>query len=57
MKKYKDLHQLVREDTEAKLYFESLPSYVQEAMWERASGVNSVESLYDYADNLTRMDE
>lgn len=57
MKKYKDLHQLVQEDTEARLYFESLPSYVQEAMQERADGVISVESLYDYADNLTRMDE
>nr|WP_162990923.1 hypothetical protein [Maliibacterium massiliense] len=54
--KYPNLHALLASDTRARAYFDGLPGYVQQSIFERASGVNSYESLRDYAENLTRGD-
>ena len=54
--KYSDLNQLLREQAEAAAYFRSLPDYVREQISARPGGVNSFESLKDYAENLTRGD-
>jgi hypothetical protein len=55
-KKYGDLHRLMQEDKRAKDYFDSLPEYVRKAVSQRPQGVNSLESLKSYAENLTRGD-
>jgi hypothetical protein len=55
--KYSDLHALLAGEPEAQAYFHSLPSYVQEQMETRSQGVNSLESLKDYAENLLRGDD
>lgn len=55
-KKYSNLHELLRDDSEARSYYDSLPEYVQETIAERADNVNSLLSLRDYAQNLTRGD-
>lgn len=57
MQLYDDLYGLIRQDQEANRYFHSLPNYVREAISQRAQRINSVESLRDYAENLTRDDE
>ena len=44
------------EDAQAAQYFASLPDYVQETMRERSGRINSLLSLRDYAENLTRGD-
>lgn len=56
MKKYTDLDELIQNDAEAKSYYEKLPEYVREQMSQRKQGINSFNSLRDYADNLTRGD-
>ncbi len=55
--KYSDLNALVEKDARAKQYFNSLPDYVQSQISTRAEGVNSMASLQDYAENLTRGDD
>lgn len=55
--KYSGLKQLIEQDQEAKRYYESLPGYVQEAVFQREDGVNSFESLRHYVDNLTEGDD
>lgn len=55
--KYSDLHALLRSNREAKRYFDALPDYVREQIATRPEGVNSLESLRDYAENLTRGDD
>lgn len=55
--KYPNLDALLRADSEAQAYFRSLPDYVREQISTRPSGVNSLESLKDYAENLTRGDD
>lgn len=57
MRHYEDLNSLIREDTEAQRYFNCLPDYVKESVRQRAQNVNSLASLRDYAENLTRDDE
>ncbi len=54
---YPDLHALLKDEPEAKQYFETLPDYVREQISTRPQGVNSFESLKDYADNLLRGDD
>jgi hypothetical protein len=54
--KYANLYQLLQSDAEAKAFYDRLPIYVKDQIALRADGVNSIESLYDYADNLTRGD-
>jgi len=54
--KYPNLDTMLRTNSEAKAYFNSLPDYVREQICTRPSGVNSLESLKDYAENLTRGD-
>ncbi len=56
-KEYKDLHTLLQQDREACRFYDSLPDYVRESIRQRAESVRSVESLRDYAENLTRGDE
>ena len=56
MKSYRDLFALLRDDPEAKRYFDTLPDYVRDQIGTRAEGVNSFASLKDYAQNLTRGD-
>lgn len=55
--KYQNLDALLRDDVQAKAYFQSLPDYVREQISSRPSGVNSLASLRDYAENLTRGDD
>lgn len=57
MQKYPDMYELFKHDAQAKQYFDSLPDYVQDQISTRASGVNSLASLKDYAENLLRSDE
>ena len=38
-------------------FFDTLPDYIREQMETRAQGVNSLESLKDYAENLLRGDD
>ena len=54
--KYPNLDDLLRSEPEARQFFHKLPDYVREQIQTRADGVNSFESLRDYADNLTRGD-
>ena len=49
--KYPNLDTMLRANNEAKSYFQSLPDYVREQISTRPSGVNSLESLKDYAEN------
>lgn len=54
--KYPNLDALLRDQPEAAAYFRSLPDYVRDQISMRPDGVNSLESLKDYAENLTRGD-
>ena len=56
-KKYSGLDTLINSDKEAKMYFDSLPDYVKDQMWQRNQNINSIESLQDYAENLLRGDD
>lgn len=56
MQKYKDVFELLKNDPKADAEFKNLPSYVQNSIKERAKGVNSLESMRNYADKLTRGD-
>ena len=55
--KYPDLNALLRSEPEAKRYYNALPDYVREQINTRPTGVNSLASLKDYAENLTRGDD
>ncbi|MPM54879.1 hypothetical protein SDC9_101662 [bioreactor metagenome] len=54
--KYPDMYALFDREPEAKRYFDGLPDYVRDQISTRAGGVNSFESLRDYAENLCRGD-
>lgn len=56
-KKYSDLYALLADDINARNYFNGLPDYVCDQMEERASGINSLESMEHYAEKLTRGDD
>lgn len=53
---YPDLSTLLQQNDQAKQFFDTLPDYVQSQIRTRPEGVNSLESLQDYAENLTRGD-
>ena len=55
--KYPDMHALLKNDAQAKAYFDKLPDYVRDQIGTRAGHVNSLESLRDYAENLLRGDD
>ena len=55
--KYPDLNALLRSEPEARRYYDALPDYVREQIGTRPAGVNSLDSLKDYAENLTRGDD
>ncbi len=55
--KYPNLHALIQQESDARDYFNSLPQYVQEQISMKASGVNSFDSLKDFAENLLRGDQ
>lgn len=57
MQHYENLYGLIQQNREADRYFHSLPNYVREAINQRAQSINSIESLRDYAENLTRNDD
>ncbi len=57
MQKYYDMYELFQNEKSAKQYFDKLPDYVREQISTRANGVNSFESLKDYAENLLRGDD
>lgn len=57
MQKYYDMYELFQNENNAKQYFDKLPDYVREQISTRANGVNSFESLKDYAENLLRGDD
>ncbi len=54
--KYANLNALLKGDAKAKQYYDSLPDYVKEQISSRGENVNSMASLQDYAENLTRGD-
>ena len=54
---YPDLNALLRGEPEAKHYFDTLPDYAREQISTRADGVNSFDSLKDYAQNILRGDD
>ena len=54
--KYANLNVLLKANPKAKQYFDTLPDHVKERISTRPQGVNSMESLRDYAENLTRGD-
>ena len=53
-KKYSSLDALLAENAEALAFWQTLPEYVRSQIRTRGQAVNSLESLSDYADNLTR---
>ena len=55
--KYPDLQALLADAPEATQYFDTLPDYVKDQIRTRPQGVNSFESLQDYAENLLRGDD
>lgn len=55
--KYSDMHALFENVPEAKRYFDSLPDYVRDQISSRPQGVNSMDSLKNYAENLLRGDD
>ncbi len=57
MQHYEDLYNLIQKDEEARRYFNCLPDTVKESLAQRSDSVNSMASLRDYAENLTRDDE
>lgn len=57
MQKYSDMYELFKSDLNAKQYYDKLPDYVRDQISTRANGVNSFESLKDYAENLLRGDD
>lgn len=56
MNHYPNLDALLRNDPDAKRYFETLPDYAREQISTRPEHVNSFASLKDYAQNLLRGD-
>ena len=56
LKKYPDLYSLIDQEPEADQFYNSLPNYVREMISQRATSVNSFESLQNYADNLLQGD-
>lgn len=54
---YENMNSLLEAEPEARQYFDSLPDYVRSQIQTRAQNVNSLESLRDYAENLTRGDD
>ncbi|HCC01458.1 MAG TPA: hypothetical protein DHW78_02280 [Ruminococcaceae bacterium] len=50
---YRDVFTLMREEPEARLYFEKLPATVREQMSTHAFRINSMNSMRSYAENLT----
>jgi hypothetical protein len=56
MKTYPDLYELLRCESEARMLFASLPMYVRTAINDRPDGINSMASLRDYVENMTRND-
>jgi len=57
MEEFPDLHILLQNDPVAQEYFDGLQDYVQDQISTRAQNVNSLESLMDYSENLTRGDD
>ena len=55
-KKYQNLHTLLAAEAKAQAYYDSLPDYTRSQITTRADGVNSLDSLQDYAENLLRGD-
>lgn len=51
---YSDMYMLLQRDPVAKQYFETLPDHVREQIGSRSGVVNSLASLKDHAENLTR---
>lgn len=54
---YPNLEALLHSEPEAKRYYDALPAYAREQISTRSGGVNSFDSLKDYAENLLRGDD
>ena len=55
--KYANLNALLKADPRAREYFNSLPDYVRQQMASNPGGINSMDSLQTYANNLTQGDD
>ena len=53
---YPDLYALIRSEPEARQYFEILPAYAREQISTRASNINSLDRLKNFAENAARGD-
>lgn len=53
---FSGLEALLRKNEAASRYYLSLPDYVRDQIKTRADSINSLDSLKDYAENLTRGD-
>jgi hypothetical protein len=56
-RKYSGLNELIKEDSEANSYYNSLPQYVKEMICQQEQNVNSFDSLHSFADNYTKEDD
>ncbi len=54
--KYANLNALLKANPQARQYFDALPKYVQDQIDSRTMGINSLLSLQDYTESLTRGD-
>jgi hypothetical protein len=54
--KYPNLNELLKSDSTAREYYDSLPTYVKDQINSRGDAVNSMASLQDYSENLLRGD-
>lgn len=55
--KFNGLFDLIDNDDESNEFFSSLPSYVKDAIGQRAENIRSRDALYTYADNLLQGDD
>lgn len=56
VEKYSDVYELINNEEKAEKYFDCLPEYVKDSIVQRASSVNSFDSLCSYAENLVQGD-
>lgn len=57
MRTYPDLHELLRNEEEARALFASLPLYVRTSINDRPETINSIDSLRTYLNNMTQGDD
>ena len=54
---FSGLNELIKNDSQARTYFQGLPQHVRDGISAREQNINSFDSLKDYAENLLRGDQ